>query len=314
LKLRYILIFMGISLLPLQYEHANAAIKIGIVATVNGEMISTLDLEKALKNEISIRKIDENDSNYQAKIDKIRAVLINTLIEEKVLLLEARSQSISVSDGQLNREIQKTIEGSQLSEEDFYKKVLSGGLSKKDYDNKFRTALMTQNLIGRNVLRKIIISDDEVLDFYQSRGGSIVEIVELALIIYPSAAIATKYGVDLKSGKSNFEKVAQSVSVGPNAEQGGNLGEVPTTDLADPIQFHITQLSAGQVSNIFSLGDQTAQIMLLGGRTSTDSQFNAIDETIRMQITASLRQGKIKIRVADYIAQLKNKAIINIRN
>ena len=314
LKLKHILLVLGLSLLPLQYENATAAPRAGIAATVNGEMISTLDLENAIKRELVIRQITKENPQFQKMVAELRKQIINVLVDEKLLLIEAKSKSVSVSEEQLDAEIKNTIKRTGLSESAFYEKVAETGLSEKGYKDKIRTSLITQNLLRRDVLRKIIISDDEVLAFYQSNGGNTASTVEVALIVYPSVDVASRHGAALQSGKSNFRKIAQSVSIGPNADKGGSLGEISLADLAAPIQFQVQKLEAGEVSNIFSLGDNEAQIMLISEGGAADTLLGVMDDATRAQITERLRQQKMSERVAEYIIQLKNKAIINIRD
>lgn len=314
MKFKYILLGIGITLFPLQSEFVSAASRVAIVATVNGEMISTLDIDKLLKHEMIVRKMDKKDVDFQEKSAALRSELINALIEEKLLLLDAKKQSISINDNRLNFEIQENIKQSGLSEAEFYKQVTDTGLSKKDYAEKLRKTLTTQDLFMRNIFRKIIISDADILEHYQSRGGNLFTEVEVALILYPSVGVASKYGTDLKTGKSNFKKIAEAVSVGPNADTGGSLGLMSMMDLAPPIQFQVQKLDEGQVSNIFSLGDQEAQIMLIDKGKSSDKPLAVMDEATYQQITENLRQQKIGTRIVEYIEQLKEKAIINIRD
>lgn len=313
MKIKYILVCLGLCLLPLHFEHAYASPRAGIAATVNGTMISHLDLEKALQRELYIRRLDKNSAEFKKDEEAIRAAVLNSMIEEKIFLLEAKKQNITISPQQLEAEIKHNIEQSGLSEEKFYQEVAKTGLTKQGYEDTTRNTLTIQTLMSRNVLRKIIVPDEEVLAFYSSRGGNLLSKVEVALIIYPSPAVATKLGPGVQSGSTNFEETAKSVSIGPNAEDGGHFGEVNMTDLAAPIQFQIQKLSQGEVSNIFALGDQEAQVKLLSKGAMGTKPLDVMDEATYEQILNVLRQEKVGTRLNDYVAQLKNKSIIDIR-
>lgn len=313
MKLQNILVCLCIFLSPLQIEYAQAAPRAGIAATVNGAMISHLDLEKALTRELYVRKVDKNSPQYQAEKEAIRSTVLNALIDEQIFLLEAKKQNITISPQALDAEIAHNIEQSGLSEENFYKEVAKSGLTKEAYETTVRNSITLQTLISRNVLRKIIVPDEEVLAFYTAQGGNMIAQVEVALIIYPSPAVATRLGPDVQAGSVNFEETAKSISIGPNADGGGSFGEMNLSDLAAPIQFQVQKLKQGEVSNIFALGDQEAQVKLISKGEQGTKPLDVMDEATYQQILAVLRQEKVGSRLTEYMEQLKSKAIIDIK-
>lgn len=313
MKFSYIVIFMSIFFLPLQVDTANASPRAGIVATVNGAMISQLDLEKAINKELYVRQINKNSPNYNQEKESLRSIVLNALIDEQIFLLEAKKQNITINPEQLDAEIASNIQKSGLSEENFYKELSKSGLTKKAYEQTVRNTLTLQTLIARNVLRKIVIPDEDVLAFYTANGGTMLADVEVALIIYPSVAVATKFGPDLQAGRVDFETTAKSVSVGPNAENGGNFGKMSVSDLAQPVQFQVQKLQQGQVSNIFSLGDQEAQIKLISKGEVGTKPLEVMDDATYQQILNILRQEKVGTRIPEYMQQLKGKAIVSIK-
>ncbi len=313
LKLKYILFCLTLSLSPLNGMEAFAAPSAGIAATVNGEMISNLEIDKTVKQFLLSQNIKENSSKYSEMYDQVRAKVLQDMLNAKILFIEAKRQNIAVNDQELKQEIAQRIQSTGKSEKEFYSLLKKQGLSQKEFADKLRLELTSQRLINRNILRKIVVSQGEVLEFYQSKGGTVNGQVEVALIIYPSVHAALNHGDDLMKDADKFEEVAKTVSVGPNTDLGGNLGVLAMSDLAGPVQFQVQKLKPGEVSNVFSLGEQEAQVMLIRNIGGDVNISDVMDPAIYDQIENQLRQQKAGSKIAEYLDQLRDKAIINIK-
>lgn len=299
--------------MPLIYENTFASLSARIIATVNGDMISQLEFDKALRSAIVTQQLDKKDATYAANMEKMKQDVLTALINEKILLQEAKKQNITVSDKQLEQEITNLIAKTGLDQKKFEHELIKENVTLKDFQKKTRSNIVRQELINRNVYRRIIVKDQEILDYYKNKGGNISGGVNVALIIYPSKKIALEYEEDLIHGEKNFFDVAKTISIGPLAENGGEMGMLSVNDLAPAIQSMLKKVAINNVSKVFTLGQDQAQIKFLAMEAPSDDINKIMGDSTRMQIENTLKQAKVEEYFQVYLKQLRLNALIDIR-
>ncbi len=309
LKIFSLLILLSIFFVP---SMSFASPKASVVAIINGEMITSLQLEKNIRLYMANKGI--NSSNVSAAERKnIEQTVLNDLVKESIIIQEAANQNIKINDQALESEIQQSIDKSGGSKEAFYANLAKQGYDEKLYKEKVRNTLLTQSLINRNVLRKIIVTDEEILNFYLANGGQVTGKVNVALLVYNTGDDMDNYSEKLIKNPKNFEKTAKEISVGPYAEEGGILGEMAISDLASPVQTAIQGLEQGEVSKVFSLNGAYAQAKVLSKTTSSKNLAEIIDPALVTKIRDGLRMQKAGNKVDEYISGLEKKAIVTIK-
>lgn len=309
MKILTLLISLSIFFAP---HVSYASPKATVVATINSEMITSLQLEKNMRLYMANKGINPSSVSPGERKEMEKSVLAD-LVKESVIIQEAVNQNIKIPDQVLNEEIQHSIEKSGGSEEAFYADLAKKGYDEKIYREKVRNTLLTQALINRNVLRKIIVTDDEVLDFYLSNGGKILGKANVALIIYANDDDKDNYAEKLLKSPKSFEKTAKEISVGPYAEEGGVLGEMSIADLASPVQTAIQGIETGEVSKVFSINGAYAQAKVLSKTTSSKNISEVIDPNLVEKIREGLRMQKVGNKIDEYISGLEKKAIVTIK-
>lgn len=298
---------------PLLANTAHASVKIGVAASVNGEMISHLDIDRLVNITLKQRNIDPKSENIAEIREDLRSQVLNQIILDKILFQDAKKNGINITDAQVDAEIENTMEKAGLTPEEFEAQIVSSGNSLQSYRRLLQNSLTKQAFIARVLSRKIIVSDEDVLEFYQENGGTILKNVQVALLVYPDSETSDRYSIDLEYKKEDFSDFAKKYSVGPNAETGGDMGMMVNADLALPIQKAIEGLQAGDVSSVFRLGASDAQVKVIKMESIEDAS-DAMDENIRANIEQRLRTQKGQELYETYIAQLKEKAIIDIKD
>ena len=289
-----------------------ASPKASVIATINGEMITSRQLEKNVRLYMANKGINPSTVSAQER-KEIEQTVLQDLVKEFMIIQEAASQNIKINDQALDAEIQQSIDKSGGSKEAFYANLAKQGYDEKLYKEKVRNTLLTQSLINRNVLRKIIVTDEEIMNFYLANGGQIMGKVNVALLVYNTSEDMDKYAEKLIDNPKSFEKTAQEISVGPYADEGGVLGEMAISDLAAPVQAAIQGLEQGEVSKVFSINGAYAQAKVLSKTTSSKNLAEIIDPALVTKIRDGLRMQKAGNKVDEYITGLEKKAIVTIK-
>jgi len=92
-------------------------------AIVNGEKISTAEVDQ--KFEVFKKmsgpggKMDSSDAAGKAAMAQVRMQILNSLIQEKILLTEAARQKITVNPGEIAERLADIKKGLNLSDKDF---------------------------------------------------------------------------------------------------------------------------------------------------------------------------------------------------
>lgn len=289
-----------------------ASSRASIVATINSDMITALQLEKSVRLALLAKGVDPNKVS-PGELKDIKKSVLDDLVKESILIQEAKNQNIDISDKDVEKEIQNSIDKAGISKEAFYADLAKQGYDEKFYKDKVKKSLLTQTLINRNVLRKIIVTDDEILEFYLANGGQITGKANVALLVYPNGEQMDMHSEKLLDNPRRFEDIAKDISVGPSADKGGVLGEMAVSDLAVPVQSAIQGLDAGEVSKVFSLNGAYAQAKVLSKTTSSDNLAEIIDPAVVAKIRDGLRMQRVGNKIEEYITGLEKKAIVTIR-
>ncbi len=286
-----------------------------IVAVVNGDMITARELDKALQIELAGQKLDP--SKNPQLTGEVRKAVLDRMINDKIILQEADKEKIPVSDEEVDAALDQIVKDSRLERDVFLRQMAKEGLSEKDFRDRLYVQLVSQRLMARNVVSKVVVTEDEINDYYRKNmAGFASGRARVGMLVYPADAEAEKWARDIASGKVTFQQAARSVSIGPNAEGGGDLGFMALSDMAPGMLDQISRMKKGDVSPLLNMNATKVQIALLDFEESeTAAQSDAVpDSNTAGRIEQILRQPRLQERFEQYTAQLRDKALIDIRN
>ena len=283
-----------------------------VVAVVNGDMITSRELERAVKPEFIGQQIDPKKSPEMA--DMIRKAVLDRMVNEKILLQQAEKDGIKVSDEQIDKALEALVAESGLSREAFLAKMEKDGVTEKMLRDQARTQIATQMVMSRNVVKKVVVTEEEINDYYRKNMAGFAESrAHVAILVYAPDANAEKWAADIASGKVSFADAARKVSVGPNAENGGDLGVMAVSDMAPGMAQVVSGLSEGAVSPLLTLGDTQAQVMLIDLEEAEGVADAKPDAETARRIENILRNPRVQERFQQYTTELRQKALVDIR-
>lgn len=299
----------------LSAQPVSAAPVARIVAVVNGDMITARELDKALQVELFGQNLNSAKNPQQAS--EVRKAVLDRMINDKIILQEAAKESITVSDADVDAALEQIIKESRLERDVFLRQIAKEGMPEELFRHRLYVQLMSQRLMSRNVVSKVVVTEDEINDYYRKNmAGFASGRARVGILVYPADANAEKWARDIASGKVTFQQAARSVSIGPNAEGGGDLGFMSLSDMAPGMLEQISRMKKGDVSPLLNMNATKVQIALLDFEESENAaQSDAVPDTeTAKRIEQILRQPRLQERFEQYTAQLRGKALIDIRN
>ena len=285
-----------------------------VVAVVNGDMITSRELERAVKPEFIGQQIDPAKNPEMA--DMVRKAVLERMINEKILHQQAAKDGISVTDQQIDATLQDMISQSGMEREAFFAKMAKDGYSEKLLRDQARTQITAQMVMNRNVVKKVVVTEEEINEFYRKNmAGFATGRARVAMLVYPPSVKAEKLAADIESGRASFADVARKVSVGPNAEEGGDLGFMAISDMAPGMAQIVSSLSVGSVSPLLDMGENKVQVALLEleeAELAEGAEAKPDAETAK-RIEEILRRPRLQGRFQQYSTELREKALVDIR-
>lgn len=281
------------------------------VAVVNGEMISLYDLDIQAAPALLQANIDPKNSTSKAQADAVRRQVLDTMILDILLRKEAERLKITVSDDEVQNELNMMMERNRNSKEDLQRRLAAQGLTMDMLKEKIRHSIINQRLINMMIYRKIVVPKEDVVKFYDEHPGAFVKdrALDVQLIVFDKKTDSKKIAEKIKNGTLSFDDAAKAHSVGPRAKEGGRMGTIYWTELSQEWQQMIMGLRPGVLSSIFDLDGLDAVLRV---NSITPGSSLSLEEAMP-QIEEYLKQPLIEARFNEYVAQLRNKAVIDVR-
>jgi peptidyl-prolyl cis-trans isomerase SurA len=177
-----------------------------------------------------------------------------------------------------------------------------------EFRERLKKLLEKQELIGHMVNSKVVVTDSEIQEEYNSRKDdySMGKMIELAIILLPSDVSPVEVREMIASGEMTFADAVAKYSVGPGKESGGSIGELNWVDLADDWKTALDGVEQGGVSTPLTI--QGHEALLSPIKINEDRMVPL--EDVRNDIYKELMQKKRETVFTDYFDKLKRSAVI----
>lgn len=141
-----------------------------IVAIVSDDIITQKDLNDFI-NFMRLQLYSEYNDKHKIenKIQSMKSDLLDRLIEDKLILQEAKKYGIGVDENRVKAKIAE-VKKRYSSLRDFQDALSQQGLTVADLESKIREQFLMYNIIDFKIRKKIIVNPAEVTDFYQNNA------------------------------------------------------------------------------------------------------------------------------------------------
>jgi hypothetical protein len=145
----------------------------GNVAVVNGVAITQDDFERELigiEEQSAIRgeKLDD------ARLSEIKTKVLEKLIDSELLYQESQKMGFKVDDSVVDEQIAK-FKGQFPNEDEFNKELAKAKLTEASLKSQIKQVMTIQQMIDREFVQKITVSEEELRAFYETHLKSRIE-------------------------------------------------------------------------------------------------------------------------------------------
>jgi peptidyl-prolyl cis-trans isomerase SurA len=291
-----------------------------VICVVNNDAITQYELDEA--ELYYLAETRERPSDGEAR-KLLRSRLLQNLIENRIQLQQAEREKVVVEDAELAEslgDIMKKLKAKDDTE--FEAMIKTQGLTLEGVKKRLREQLMVQRVVRRKVALRISVTEQEI-DKYLVENREKLETgltfgARLILVMPDQAKgeegwTAARLRADEIYGHllegQDFIELAKKYSDDPSAKDGGSLGNLKRGELAQDIEDAILRLSPGEASTPFRspIGYHLFRL------DSRDALTGDSLVQVRGQIREILYRQKYDTRLKDWLVEIKQRAIIDIR-
>ena len=289
-----------------------------IVAIVNDDIITQSEVEESTLSFIADYKLRYGQEEAQNRLDEAKNDALNRLIEEKLILQEAKRRDIKIEDAEVDKRINE-VKARFGSDDTFNKALSESGITVDKLRDKYRDQLMMKELINGIVFHNIQISPTQVAAYYYGHKNEFAqpETIKFRIILLKykpgqEKQIVKSFAQELlkriNSGE-DFAALAKEYSEGPNAEDGGEMDFVSKGEMAKEIDEALFNLQEGSVSAVI---ETTAGCNIVKAEKKLKgSEISLADATPLIRQRLYGREAELILR--EFIGNLRKEAYIEVK-
>jgi parvulin-like peptidyl-prolyl isomerase len=272
-----------------------------IVAIVNNEIITQRDLESFL-NFMKIQLSKEYSAKeLEEKIAVMKSDLLDRLIEDRLILQEAKRNNLKADEGRIKAKIDE-LKKRYDSPTDFENSLKSQGLVEADLEARVKDQILMYNIVEVKIRDKIAIKPAEITEYYNKNTAefSLPEEREFQSLSGTDESGAHKAVESLKGGK-DMKTVAKESAFSLNV-----FSARPNGELKKDVEEVLFNLKSGDVSEPIKIKDNYYVFQLLKIKPAHQQALSEVQEAIH----ATLYEKKMQEAMTKWVEELKKKAYL----
>ena len=323
--MRRLFILLMVSAAALPGAFATDTVIEEIIARVNNRIITRSEYVRS-EDELKKEAQQQDPVNADKLVAEKEKDVLRDLIDQQLLLDKGKEMDIS-GDTELVKRLDDMRKQMNLGTmEELEKAAEAQGIVFEDFKQNLRNQIVTQQVIGSEVGRKLNISKEEQQQYYDSHKSefSQPEQVRLSEILVSTEAPPAdgNQGAQLDAAKAKadslleqikagakFDDIAKKDSQGPSAPQGGDLGYFKRGVLAKELEDKTFALKAGEVSDVI----RTKQGFIILKVTEHQEAGIPPFSQVAPRVQDAIYMQKLQPALREYLTKLREEAFIDIK-
>ena len=288
-----------------------------IVAVVNSELVTAGEVQQRLT------RAQQDAARSGAKLppaDVLRKQVVDSLIDERVQVTNARDLGVKVDEAEVDRAIANVAAQNQLTLPQLRERLKAEGIDYSHFRDTLRDQIAVERVRERDVVGRIQIPDreiDDLVDKQRAAAGASAEYdIAQVLVTVPEGAsdavVAERKAraetalKRVQAGEA-FADVAREMSEDGNRANGGEIGMRPAERLPDVFVEVVRPLAVGAVApTLLRTGAGFHVLKLVDKReaaamtiTQTRARHILLRQSAQVSQQAALRRlAELKVQIA----------------
>jgi parvulin-like peptidyl-prolyl isomerase len=279
--------------------------KLKIYALVNGEVITSSEMQSRINAFIVATGIPYNEKTKNMIVNKV----LQAAIDEKLKIQEAKKNGIQVSQKEIDTAVARFEKANNIPRGQLRNLLAESKVSMSVWTTQIEAELAWQKLMRKKALSYAHVSESEISQAIDDvRKDMTVKKYMLSEIVINKKDAKDIYQLaEVLQQDPRFSLYAMQFSQSPSAANGGSLGWVAKGRLPAPLENVFSKLKEGQVSKPVAYGNDY-YIFKLEKIFHPDTDKNA--ELSRDGVRQFLQNKKLEDYSIKAIKDLRNRALI----
>lgn len=293
-----------------------------IVAIVNDDIITLSELNTTFEPYMKRIESQLSGKDKEKVVAEGRTAILNRMIDNKLIEQEAKKSGIVVKDDEVMGVIRDMLKGRNMQMPDLLQALSKDGLTFDGYKQDLKEQLQRQQLVRREIRAKLVVTDDEIGDYYRQHRDEYEgkEAIRLRQILLPlplgadpairerARELAESILKRIKNGEP-FEALAAQFSQGPATAAGGDIGFVEKGHMLPEVEKVALNLGVGDLSPVIETSQGFYIIQVVDKR---GAGLKPIIE-VRQEIQRKLEDEKASKKFEQWVADLRSKSLVDIK-
>ena len=308
-------------------------ISVGSPSTVDQEDVLDRVICVVNNDAITLFELDEAEAYYLYETKEARPApdaraalrdrLLQRMIENRLQLQQAERERIGIDDVEMNEQMADIMKKMNVKNEaELEQAVRRQGVTVESIKKRVRDQLMVDRVRRRRVNLRVTVTEGEIDRYVQQNRekletGLTFEARHILFLPDPNRGEDGWQEAQKRAGEvyekilagGDFADLAREYSQDGSGKDGGSLGVLKRGELAPEIEKAILDLSAGETSSPFR--SQVGYHLF-----KLDSKESLSGEGLtqaRNQIRDILLREKLQVRLKEWLAEIRQRAIIDMR-
>jgi parvulin-like peptidyl-prolyl isomerase len=296
-----------------------------IAAKVNGDIITRGELEKKrLEIEAEAKRQGLTGARLQDAVKEAHADVLSKEIDTLLLVQKGKDLNINV-DSDVTRRLAEIQVQQKISDPDKFQQFIreQTGMTFEDFKQQMKNEMLTQRVIGQEVMRNITVPEAELQKYYEEHKGDFMRKeaqVFLSQIVISTegktpeqVAAAEKKAKDLVARANKGEKFSDLARDNSDdvetAKNGGYVGSMQKGMMDKAIEDTVFKAKKGFVSDPFK---RAQGFVILKVEDRFEAGQASFDE-VKNELQDRLTQPKANAKVRVFLTQLREDAFLEIK-
>lgn len=312
-------------LLSLAPTQASAKMIDKVIAVVNGEVITSTELDRAAENVITQIRQSTPADQLEGALTEARKKTLADLVEDMIVKQRAEELRFNVSEKEIDTAVANVSNSNGISTTQLYTELAKSGVSEAEYRKTLAGKIRGSKLVNYEVRSKIVISDEKTREYYDNvyvkqQPVTGYHILQMGFTLEgPDSSAKTRDEMRQRAENirklvidgQNFRELAKSFSELPSAEDGGDLGVFQLNEMAEYMKNAVKGLNPGEISEVVFTPDSCQFYQLLSKNTGDKSSFTPYD-LVKEEIHKLLYKKELMERYDKWLNDIREQAIIKI--
>ncbi len=301
---------------------AQARVVERIAAVVDEDIILASEVEERAAPFLAQVAGITDQAQRAARAEAVRREVLDRLIDDQLIFAKAREMKLSVSSEDIDKSIEGIKQDHNLTDEQLKQALTAQGMSMATYRQDVKKQVLRYRVLSIAVGSKITISERELQEYYERniKKGAASEVRASHIFIGipeggdTGAVVAKRQQAEAllaraKAGE-DFAKLAREHSEdSATRSEGGDLGYFGRDLLPKPIEEVVFAMRVGEVRGPVRADRGFHVILLVDKRNKDVKTFEQMKDEIRGQ----LRQKQYEKEAKHFLAEIRRKALVEVR-